>query len=189
MNKLLKILGQEKFDELKALMGDKFEEFATLFEKDEIIIDSDGEYIKKSDVSEPVKVLDEGWLKEDGSVDMEKVVDASLKGYIEGLNQKIADGEKKVTEALINNAISAEAEKAGVISVEDILKFIELSTIKVEEGKVEGVAEAIATLKKDKPYLFKQDGDNSGFNPSKPKKSEGYVQGMSFADAWDAAEN
>ena len=119
-------------------------------------------------------ILAEGWLLEDGNVDLEKILDESLKGYIEGLNKKIADIDQDMLKALIEG----EAKSQGMVDITDILKFVDLSTTTKDN-----VGEVVSTLKKDKGYLFKQKPVNDGFNPSKQQVKAKYKEGMSFSDA------
>lgn len=58
------------------------------------------------------------------------------------------------TNAVTDNAIMAEAAKAGISDLDAAKKLIDRTNVKVnEDGTVSGVAEAIAQLVKDKPYI------------------------------------
>lgn len=122
-------------------------------------------------------VLGEGWLREDGSVDLDKVLDGALRGYIEGLHNKIAD----IDNQMLIELLKGEAKSQGAVEIDDVLKFIDLST--VDRGNV---ADSVAKLKESKGYLFKE--GSKGFNPSKNMGKAKYRQGMSFGDAYDMTE-
>lgn len=211
---MLELLGQKKFDDLKALLGDKFNSLTSLFkadvggEEDNIekgeednvdsgVDTSKGEELddKTDDIEDKTDdaiddttidttvegvVLAEGWLKEDGTVDIEKILDESLKGYIEGLNKKIADIDQDMLKALIEG----EAKSQGMVDITDIVKFVDLSSTTKEN-----VSEVVGNLKKEKGYLFNQKPVNEGFNPSKQQVKSKYKEGMSFSDAMALTED
>lgn len=122
-------------------------------------------------------ILGEGWLREDGTVDLDKVLDEALRGYIEGLHNKIND----IDHQMLIELLKGEAKSQGAVDIEDIVKFVDLSTVSKDN-----VADSISKLKKDKGYLFKEGG--KGFNPSVNKGKVKYRQGMSFGDAYDISE-
>lgn len=71
------------------------------------------------------------------------------------LREKERDEWKgKFTSSLADNAIMAEAAKAGISDLDAAKKLIDRTNVKInEDGTVTGVAEAIAQLVKDKPYI------------------------------------
>lgn len=91
--------------------------------------------------------------------------------YVEGLENRVKELEGLLHNVIVENAIDLEATKLGAIDVDDVKKFINLSEVKVDNGKASGVSELISELKKSKGYLFnstQNGGKSSGFNPAKP---------------------
>ncbi len=68
----------------------------------------------------------------------------------------------------LNNRIITEATKKGVVDVDAALKLLDRSKIKVgEDGKIEGIVEALDALLTDKPYLGgKKGGVGHGTQPA-----------------------
>ena len=123
-------------------------------------------------------ILGDGWLKENGDVDLSKILDEGLKGYIEKLHKQLDD----INQEMLKELIKGEARSQGAVEIDDILRFIDISKIQKED-----IAKSVSTLKKDKGYLF-TDATNKGFNPSSSKSRAKYRQGMSFSDALDITE-
>lgn len=184
MEILIKLLGEEGFEALKVALGDGFDAFIKTIEEAKLVSNVEDEYVLKTEVEEVTPILGDGWLSEEGVLDVEKILDEQLKAYVVKLNDELKEGESKITTTLITNALKDEANKLGVIDFEDILKFIDIEEIKVEDGVVVGVEATLKKLKEEKGYLFKQDAQG-GFNPSKGNKATGYVDGMSIEDAYD----
>lgn len=78
--------------------------------------------------------------------------------------------QEKYTTAVTDNAIMVEAAKAGITDLDAAKKLINRADVKIgDDGAVSGVAEAIAALAKEKPYLVgtkPQTNVGSGTNPS-----------------------
>lgn len=131
------------------------------------------------------KILLEGWLKETGEVDYDKILDETLRNYIKNLNERLKKAE---WDYKFKMAITVEALKANMYDPSDADKFISIDELSLDEnGNVVGVQEAFERLRKNKPHLFKTveaDGNN-GFNPAKANKVSGYVPGMSFTEAYN----
>ena len=131
-------------------------------------------------------VLLDGWLKEDGQVDYDKILDETLKGYIKNLHERLkqVDWDYKY-----KMAIAVEALKSNMYDPADADKFISTSELSIDDdGNVVGVKEAFNKLRETKPHLFKStdsSNGNAGFNPAKGKKVDGYREGMSFAEAFN----
>lgn len=131
-------------------------------------------------------VLLDGWLKEDGQVDYDKILDETLKGYIKNLHERLkqVDWDYKY-----KMAIAVEALKSNMYDPADADKFISTSELSIDDdGNVVGVKEAFNKLRETKPHLFKStdsNNGNAGFNPAKGKKVDGYREGMSFAEAFN----
>ena len=131
-------------------------------------------------------VLLDGWLKEDGQVDYDKILDDTLKGYIKNLHERLKQVEWDYKYKM---AISVEALKSNMYDPADADKFISTSELSIDdEGNVVGVKEAFNKLRETKPHLFKStdsSNGNAGFNPAKGRKVDGYRDGMSFAEAFN----
>ena len=131
-------------------------------------------------------VLLDGWLKEDGQVDYDKILDDTLKGYIKNLHERLkqVDWDYKY-----KMAIAVEALKSNMYDPADADKFISTSELSIDDdGNVVGVKEAFNKLRETKPHLFKStdsSNGNAGFNPAKGRKVDGYREGMSFAEAFN----
>lgn len=78
--------------------------------------------------------------------------------------------QEKYSTAVTDNAIMVEAAKAGITDYDAAKKLINRADIKIgDDGSVSGVAEAIAALATDKPYLVgtkPQPNVGSGTNPT-----------------------
>lgn len=86
--------------------------------------------------------------------------------------KKALDWQNKYTTALTDNAIMAEASKKGVTDLDAAKKLLDRSKLTVDEnGNVQGAAEAVEQLVKDKPYLVggaAQPTVGSPTNPANP---------------------
>ena len=138
----------------------------------------------------PPVIIEDGWYnKETGIFDESKVKDPVVLDAIKSL-VGVIDGNKQTS--LINDAINAEVAKYQFnISKDNVLKLIDLSAVKVEDGKVVGVKEAFDTFKTNEPNVFKLDNaPNGGNNPLTQgfnTLNDGGVTGIpkSFAEAFD----
>lgn len=90
---------------------------------------------------------------------------------LEKANNKVAALEKQLSDALasseqtlIRMAVERSARKLGFVDEDAAIKMMDMESVTVENGKVEGVEEALAALLVEKPYLKKaaNDGDNGG---------------------------
>jgi len=78
------------------------------------------------------------------------------------------EARNKYSTAVTDNAIMAEAAKAGIQDLDAAKKLLDRTGVKInDDGSVSGVAEAVAALIKDKPYLTTkvQKPVGSGTNP------------------------
>lgn len=98
-------------------------------------------------------VLLDGWLLENGEVNYDSIIDATLRDYIKGLNERLKRSE---WEYKYKTAIMIEAMKSNMCNVSDAEKFIQIEELTIDDnGNVIGVKEAFEKLKADRPYLFK----------------------------------
>ena len=114
----------------------------------------------KTQVGELAGQLDELKKAASGNEDLTK--------QIESLQAQNSDWETKYNTALLNSAVKLTAITEQAQDPEDLLKFIDLETCKLDpSGKVKGLDLQIEKLKETKPYLFKQEA------PPAPPKSPG----------------
>lgn len=116
----------------------------------------------------------------DGTIDLSKITDPQLRQYAMWANE---EHQRLLREVIISYAIRTEATQLGAIDVDDIIKFIDVNTLSVQDGVAIGVSDALASLKKQKPYLFKDVTNSDGFNPAGKNKPTAYVPGMSWDEA------
>lgn len=80
--------------------------------------------------------------------------------------------QEKYTSTLTDNAILAEAAKKGITDLDAAKKLIDRANVTIDDdGNVQGVAEAVETLVKEKPYLVggtPQPTVGSPTNPANP---------------------
>ena len=153
--------------------------------------DDDGIEDKKDDKEKDVienisdeRVLEDGWLKEDGEVDYEKIKDESLREYIKGLNERL---KKVEDEYNIRTVIMKTAMKYKMHDINDADRYIDINKLEFDDkGNIKGLDEEFKRLLKERPYLFKGNGSSgsNGFNPSKGNKTNAYIPGMDFKTAF-----
>lgn len=79
---------------------------------------------------------------------------------------KISQLTTQLQTSAINQNLTIEAQKAGAVDIDAVLKLVDRSAIKIDDaGNITGAKEALEALLKDKPYLGKPGtqrlGDNS----------------------------
>lgn len=89
---------------------------------------------------------------------------------IEGKEKENLSLKEQLQKTKVDTKVMVEAQKLGVVDLEAVLALINRSDIKVsDDGQVEGVSEALETLKSSKTYLFTGSNSStvgSGSNPS-----------------------
>ena len=85
-----------------------------------------------------------------------KVKDPSVaEKEVEKLKAKIASMEAEAKNKQLKDAIQAEATQAKARDVDDLMKFLDMDKVQLDEaGNVTGLKEQIVQLQKDKAYLF-----------------------------------
>ena len=74
---------------------------------------------------------------------------------VETLKAKIASMEAEAKNKQLKDAIQAQATQAKARDVDDLMKFLDMDKVVLkEDGTVDGLADQIAALQKDKAYLF-----------------------------------
>lgn len=177
-NTIKKIVGEEKFTELAALIGeDKFEVL------DKVIHEHYQPNIAVEKITESKRKfkaqLDEMAVQFETLKSSTKSGE-ELQAMISELQAKNTEWETKYNDNIFNTAIKSEALKEKARDVGDIMAFIKKDTLKLntETGELEGLSTQLTELKKVKPYLFdlKEDNDDKGTlnpqNKDKNKKNE-----------------
>ena len=85
-----------------------------------------------------------------------KVKDPSVaEKEVQKLKAKIASMEAEAKNKQLKDAIQAEATQAKARDVDDLMKFLDMDKVQLDEaGNVTGLKEQIVQLQKDKAYLF-----------------------------------
>lgn len=172
-DKIKEIIGEELYSQVTEKMGDK---------KIDLL---DG-YIPKARFDEVNTSKSQLKTQVGELADQLALLKDSAKGN-EDLLKKISDlqgsnekWEKTHKDALIDSAIKLEAIKNDAIDPDDILPFVNKSSLIIDEaGKIKGLNDEFTTLKKNKAYLFKaQQGSNTnpGTNPAGKKTSTENMQ-------------
>lgn len=134
--------------------------------------------------------LADGWRRENGSIDLDKVLDTDLRFVLEDLKSKLTLAERE--KDIIKKTYEAKGVifEYNVVDVDDVLKFIDLSRVGInDEGYAVGVRAQMNELKKNKPYLFKDSGVNhiGGFNPPLRQSSRLDIKSVGWVDAYNAS--
>jgi len=117
-----------------------------------------------------MKAFAEGWFNsETGTLDESKISNPEMLAAVKTVVNSFKAGQDKL---VISSAISTELKKYKLATTENTaLKLLDSSAIKVVDGKVTGVKEAIDALKKAEPGIFKKSATpvDEGFDPTKQK--------------------
>lgn len=79
------------------------------------------------------------------------------------LEKRVGELEPVVGKTRVENALITEAVKAGAKRPDHIVRLVDSSSVRLEDGEVKGAAEAIAALAQDSPNYFQ-----AGPQPSPP---------------------
>lgn len=162
---LNEILGEELFNQVKEKIGDK-----------KVVIANDGSYIPKQKFDEVNTSKNQ--LKEqvgELSSQLESLKEAAkgntnLEQKISELQKSNEDWEGKYQDSLISSALKLEAVKHNAINAEDVLAFVNKDNLSIDKhGKIKGLTDEFAALKKNKAYLFKANSSTPGTNPAGQK--------------------
>lgn len=111
-------------------------------------------------------------------------------------NERATTLEGQLKQTRIENAVTLEAAKLGVVDPVAAVKLLDQSNISVsDDGTISGVAEAVKALQTSSPYLFKtpaQGSVGSGTNPAnggntQSEFSYSQIQDLAFYKANQAA--
>lgn len=84
------------------------------------------------------------------------------------LEAKLNEAAAELNETKILAAIEREATRLGFADTSDAAVMIDRKAIAIDGKNVTGVKEALEALAKTKPYLLKQQANNSAGSPGKP---------------------
>lgn len=150
--------------------------------------DSDETETVVEGVESRVEIFAEGWFNEETcEIDLTKINDETVVKAFERVMTSFTTREemRKIKDAIME-AISKESIN---VKPETIYNLLDKEDIKLVDGKVHGVGDALKKLKDDEPGLFKEKGKesnpiNEGFDPVN-KKSSTNSRPTSFVDAFN----
>jgi hypothetical protein len=94
---------------------------------------------------------------------------AALRARTEALERQLAAVQQEAEARLIGAELRAQAMRAGIIDL-DGLKLLDADPLRVDDsGEVSGAAEAVASLKRSKPWLFGATTSSSTTSPPPPQ--------------------
>lgn len=102
------------------------------------------------------------------------------------LEEKLKEAEESLAGEKLAGALNAAILKSNVKDSDVLEKLIDKSVLKLNDaGDLEGIAEQIAAIKKDKAYLFKEEEAKKEPYYYKPQKSVDAddVKSVSLSDA------
>lgn len=102
------------------------------------------------------------------------------KELAESYKTDLEKANTKIQDLVINQSLTGELVKAGVIDIDAALKLIDRSKLKIENDQVAGVDEALKGLKESKAYLFNNNGTQSLGGPNGSQGNEGGQQQTKF---------
>lgn len=128
----------------------------------------DNRYVPKSRLDAKIAELAEANTEIDSL--QAKVKDPSVaEKEVETLKAKIASMEAEAKNKQLKDAIQAQAAQAKARDVDDLMKFLDMDKVQLDEaGKVTGLEEQITELQKSKAYLFEAQEPQGGQNPPQP---------------------
>lgn len=120
-------------------------------------------------------IFEEGWYDEtSGKIDTSKIKNPEVLAAIQKLEGRYS--QERDARA-ISDALKAELSNYSIrVSENTLEKMLDMSGIKVKDGKVTGIKEALDALKQSEPGIFKNKDNednplNEGFNPVEKKGS------------------
>lgn len=181
----------DKKDDTKETVDNKEDKKEDTVDNDDNQVDTSVNNNTDADNKEEpaMDIFENGWYDEtSGRVDMSKIKNPEVLSAIQRLENRYA--QERDARA-ISDSLRAELGNYSLRVSEDTLeKMLDKSGIKVKDGKVTGVKEALEALKKSEPGIFidkekESNPLNEGFNPVE-KKSNG--EPGSFSEAFKLME-
>lgn len=128
----------------------------------------------EKEVDSQSKIFEMNWLKEDGSIDYNKIGNEEVRKAVEMLENRYTS-EKNAR--LISDSIDKELDNCGLsVSKETMKKVLDMNNVKInEKGEVTGIKEQLDDLRKSDSALFidkskESNPLNEGFNPVHQKE-------------------
>lgn len=141
-----------------------------------LIDDKDNRYVPKNRLDAKIAELAEA-NEEIESLQKQVKDPTEAEKQVKALEEKIAGMEEAAKKEKLSTAINKELAEAKPKDVNDLMKFLDMEKVVLkEDGTIEGLTDQLATLQKDKAYLFDnvepQPQPNKGFlnlgSPGKP---------------------
>lgn len=141
-----------------------------------LIDDKDNRYVPKNRLDAKIAELAEA-NEEIESLQKQVKDPTEAEKQVKALEEKIAGMEEAAKKEKLSTAINKQLAEAKPKDVNDLMKFLDMEKVVLkDDGTVEGLTDQLATLQKDKAYLFDnvepQPQPNKGFlnlgSPGKP---------------------
>lgn len=141
-----------------------------------LIDDKDNRYVPKNRLDAKIAELAEA-NEEIESLQKQVKNPTEAEKQVKALEEKIAGMEEAAKKEKLSTAINKQLADAKPKDVNDLMKFLDMEKVVLkDDGTVEGLTDQLATLQKDKAYLFDnvepQPQPNKGFlnlgSPGKP---------------------
>ena len=141
-----------------------------------LIDDKDNRYVPKNRLDAKIAELAEA-NEEIESLQKQVKDPTEAEKQVKALEEKIAGMEEAAKKEKLSTAINKQLADAKPKDVNDLMKFLDMEKVVLkDDGTVEGLTDQLATLQKDKAYLFDnvepQPQPNKGFlnlgSPGKP---------------------
>lgn len=138
-------------------------------------VDTDDKQDTLNNGGNTMDIFEEGWYDEtSGKIDTSKIKNPEVLAAIQKLEGRYS--QERDARA-ISDALKAELSNYPIrVSENTLEKMLDMSGIKVKDGKVTGIKEALDALKQSEPGIFKNKDNednplNEGFNPVEKKGS------------------
>lgn len=123
-------------------------------------------------------------------IEIEGDITEALTAIKVGYETKLADTQKSVRALHLNTEAAKLQAELGIIDLEAVLKLADLSDVKItEDGKVEGLKEALEAVLEAKPYLKGQPTPARAVGGNPPRGMDNKPDGVAEALARAKARN
>lgn len=125
-------------------------------EDGKLVIDpKSGEWVPAAKLSELNRELKKYKDAEAKAAEAKLLEDKKYEELIANKDKELGSYKSKYEDSIKFASFAEEAVKAGVVNARDAYKLADLSDIEIDDnGGINGMAEKIAKLKEEKPYLF-----------------------------------
>lgn len=123
-------------------------------------------------------------------IEIEGDITEALTAIKVGYETKLAETQKSVRALHLNTEAAKLQAELGIIDLEAVLKLADLSDVKItEDGKVEGLKEALEAVLEAKPYLKGQPTPTKSVGGNPPRGMDNKPDGVAEALARAKARN